>query len=216
MNNDIIKSAKNFLRKELKYEVTFENIASYLQKSGYVLVFYNPEKGNELIESLNLSEYSETVHAFTVKYKGTNAVFIDSNISTQDKLSSMLHEVAHIYLNHLGPDKIVVDDRLQEMQAETFAYEVLNYKRTPRLLYLVPCVTALLVLATATYAAYHQPYIPELISVPEPIAAETVYITQTGTKYHRSSCIYVKNKDCIEVVKEQAGNAYAPCLVCNP
>ena len=45
---------------------------------------------------------------------------------------------------------------------------------------------------------------------------ETVYITSSGKKYHRSGCQYLK-KSCIEIKKSDAiSKGYTPCSKCNP
>jgi len=45
---------------------------------------------------------------------------------------------------------------------------------------------------------------------------ETVYITSSGKKYHRSGCQYLK-KSCIEIKKSDAiSEGYTPCSKCNP
>ena len=44
---------------------------------------------------------------------------------------------------------------------------------------------------------------------------KTVYITQTGRKYHRSSCQYLKRSK-IPISLESAKQNYAPCSVCRP
>nr|DAT45845.1 MAG TPA: DNA methyl phosphotriester repair domain protein [Caudoviricetes sp.] len=44
----------------------------------------------------------------------------------------------------------------------------------------------------------------------------TVYITETGTKYHRWSCRYLKDS-CIEISLTNAtSRGYTACSVCNP
>lgn len=43
----------------------------------------------------------------------------------------------------------------------------------------------------------------------------TVYITKTGTKYHRSGCRYL-SKSKIAIKLENAKAAYSPCSVCRP
>lgn len=43
----------------------------------------------------------------------------------------------------------------------------------------------------------------------------TVYITKTGSKYHRSGCRYL-SKSKIPISLEDARGAYSPCSVCNP
>lgn len=44
---------------------------------------------------------------------------------------------------------------------------------------------------------------------------QTVYITRTGSKYHRSSCRYLKYSK-IPVSLEKAKQSYGPCSVCRP
>jgi len=45
---------------------------------------------------------------------------------------------------------------------------------------------------------------------------ETVYVTKTGSKYHRSSCHYLK-KSKIKTTKSKAKNSgYTACKVCKP
>lgn len=43
----------------------------------------------------------------------------------------------------------------------------------------------------------------------------TVYITRTGSKYHRAGCRYL-SKSMIPISLEEAAISYGPCSVCNP
>jgi endonuclease YncB( thermonuclease family) len=43
---------------------------------------------------------------------------------------------------------------------------------------------------------------------------ETVYVTKTGSKYHRAGCRYLKSS--IPMPLSQAAASYSPCSVCNP
>lgn len=46
--------------------------------------------------------------------------------------------------------------------------------------------------------------------------SETVYITETGSKYHRAGCSYLK-KSCISISLSNAkAQGYTPCSRCNP
>ena len=50
----------------------------------------------------------------------------------------------------------------------------------------------------------------------ENIHSVTVYITETGAKYHRSGCQYL-SKSCIPIDLEDAKDrGYTPCSKCNP
>ena len=45
--------------------------------------------------------------------------------------------------------------------------------------------------------------------------SRTVYVTRTGSKYHRSGCRYLR-KSKIAISLEEARRSYEPCSVCNP
>lgn len=53
------------------------------------------------------------------------------------------------------------------------------------------------------------------VSQPEADGAMTVYITKTGSKYHRAGCSYLK-KSATPIPLSQARLKYEPCSVCNP
>jgi micrococcal nuclease len=44
----------------------------------------------------------------------------------------------------------------------------------------------------------------------------TVYITSSGTKYHREGCIYLKDNKIAVRLSEAKRRGYTPCGVCNP
>jgi len=51
---------------------------------------------------------------------------------------------------------------------------------------------------------------------PETDKVEEVYITNTGKKYHRSNCRYLKESKIPISLKEAKSQGYEPCKVCNP
>ncbi len=46
-------------------------------------------------------------------------------------------------------------------------------------------------------------------------ADETVYVTKTGTKYHRAGCRHLA-KSAIPMALSEAASRYSPCSACNP
>lgn len=215
MKEDIIRLSETFLKKELKNDVGIDTLTAYLHRKGYPLIFYDPRKNNEVISSAGLSEYSKTVRAFTIKYKGTQAVFVDSTAPQSDKLSALLHEVAHIYLNHLDSNREAVDKRKQEMQAEAFVYAVFNrkpYKKTG-IFFLAVSAAALTLLITFSRSFFSGIALAD--SLPSQ-SSDEVFITEGGGTYHRKSCIYLKNKDCTALPKARIKGSLSPCGVCKP
>lgn len=229
-----------FVRKELRYEVTFYSVQEYLKRVGYQTAFHNSKNGDALIKTYNLSEYAKSVHAFTFKTNDCGIVFIDMSLPTEDKLYSLLHEAAHIYLNHLDNKNAIENTRLQEVEADTFAYEAITYSRKHSAFkegakLSAPLLVAFLAFAlvmlchntppafraaqasafkmqTVSYAGPAQTIDP----APKP-AAQTVYVARTGAKYHIAGCQYIRNKnDTTELSIEEAKRLYTPCKVCKP
>jgi hypothetical protein len=45
---------------------------------------------------------------------------------------------------------------------------------------------------------------------------QTVYITKTGKKYHRTNCRYLSRSKIPTSLKDAKANGYTACSVCNP
>lgn len=48
------------------------------------------------------------------------------------------------------------------------------------------------------------------------VSAQTVYITKSGTKYHKSGCNYLKSSKYPITLEEAIDRGYTPCSVCKP
>ena len=48
------------------------------------------------------------------------------------------------------------------------------------------------------------------------LSAQTVYITKSGTKYHKSDCRYLSQSKIAIDLKEALDRGYLPCSVCSP
>ena len=57
--------------------------------------------------------------------------------------------------------------------------------------------------------------VPEPSPPPKEEPSITVYVTKTGSKYHRKSCRYLR-KSCYAIDLEDAKASYSPCSVCQP
>ena len=228
MNN--IKKQAYKLRKTVNGKIDIPNLISYLKLYGYSTVFYNTLEGDEILRAYKLPKNVEK--AFT--YCGsTSIVFLNNNLSTQDNIYSLLHEIAHIVLKHIGTGNIgLLNKREIKNEAEVFAYEVIHYKsNTKQILLAIVLILASFIsgIAVSRISTPQPPETAETVSVSVhdnsvaevPVLSvdesnEFVYVTPTGKRYHRSDCRYVKNKNCTELNIEQAIKNYTPCKVCNP
>ena len=50
---------------------------------------------------------------------------------------------------------------------------------------------------------------------PKDPVKDTVYVTKTGKKYHRGTCLYLK-KSKVAISRKKAVKRYQPCKVCKP
>lgn len=126
MNNNVIKKAKKFLRRDLCGKVSVERIREILKGVGYVVIFHDADNNIEILNAINQREYAEKVRAFTFREDDLGMVFIKRDLSYENKLYSLLHETGHIILGHMETDEATENTRLQEMEAEAFAYGVLD------------------------------------------------------------------------------------------
>ncbi len=125
-SRSLYAQARQFARYELHYNVTKESLMQYLKKVDYKVIFYTKDKPHDMIKGYDLVDLSQSVKGFTFCENTDKFVFLRSDVAEDRGLYTLLHEVGHIALDHLGENHIPKHKRLEEMEAETFAYAVLN------------------------------------------------------------------------------------------
>lgn len=222
MKNPVIRAAQNFINKVLKGKTDINSITVYLQSIGYTVSLYENEEEDNLIEKYELDNRIKLVHAFTATEGNARFVYVNNSLSSENKRYAILHEASHIILGHLDSDDLVVDERLREMEAEAFAYTVLNPPKQRRTIPALLVTTVLMLVVnlipspsaiqTSTFSSSQAVNTPAFVEN----QIEYVYITLNGKKYHRENCFYKKGKECTMLSKKEALKNYEPCLVCNP
>lgn len=222
------RTVKKFL-KSVKYNVTFKNAENHLTTLGYSIVFFGIASGDAEIEKHGL-QYMTDEKAFT--YCGqSKLVFIDSSLHANDKLLVLLHEIGHILFGHLGKNKhLTRDDVKAEIEADAFAYAVLNHKKHLIKPLLITACTVL-ILGLTLFSSYNKTEVPQNNladdingtaetffqdeSIETSLSNEIVYITKTGNKFHRSTCSSLHSSS-IPLPRDKAEENYTPCKICNP
>jgi len=124
----IAPAAEEFMNSLLKLSIeAVEELA--FEKYGYTLEFFNIPGGDielsrkyECLRGMKLSGKD----GFTICYGDAKLILIDDEMHPEHKLQTLLHEMGHIILGHVGSGKInYLDRRLIEFEANAFAYEVL-------------------------------------------------------------------------------------------
>lgn len=218
MNKDTVRCAANKFIKKAKGKLDFSDIREYLRLIGYSIVFYNTPEGDIELSRYNLTEKAKNTNSFV--YVGVAKIlFINDNISKENKKYLLYHELGHIFLKHLTNDKISTHSEiLLDIEADAFAYRLIRFKKSvPVFPLLLCCITVILILSNIC-VKYNNDYVPisyeRIISAPAD--NDIVCVTPSGKKYHNPNCIYVQNKDCTKLTKAEAKKFLTPCLVCNP
>lgn len=213
-------TAKNRIIKLLRNDLSFENVEKVLNERGYSVVFFNTRSGDVEIDRYDLGSEKSTLMAFTY-LQTARIVFIDGTLSAEDKLYLALHELGHIILGHLDSDIFNRNKILLDIEADNFAYTVIHGKNKSPLYITVAAMLSLSLLFCATFIVKNN---DETTTAPlkatemynQTTEGETVYITTSGTKFHRTDCMYIKNKTLIELSRDEAYAKYVPCSACRP
>lgn len=217
--------------------LTFVNVEKELNNLGYIVVLFNTPKGDEEIARYKLEYKKQTLKAFTYT-KTVHIVFIDGSLHADDRLYLALHELGHIVLGHVGDGKLVTRNSvLIDIEADNFAYSIIkgnqkttytyvasaiiiialmftmhqNNAKTPTFVYESPQLSD-----TETISASAQPETVPLTETELETVSNIVYVTPSGTKFHKQDCRYIKNKKVTEYSRDEALHKYAPCSVCEP
>ena len=132
------REARTFLSQFHLRPFTVSDLEKALQAQGFSLVEYsrvsNGKEVTTLLTSLRLFDYAARQSAFTYQDPHLRIVFMLENLSQQEQMILLRHELGHILCRHLeqshatGPGSSV----LQEQEANEFASILLRYNRRCR------------------------------------------------------------------------------------
>lgn len=124
-NKEILRIAKK-VKKDLKGKTDFLSIEDYLEKEhNYTVVFYNTPNGDKLLRKYDLWEDAQDIQAFTY-LSCARLVFINGDVSAEDKRLLLCHELGHIALGHMDAKRLIRNKMLLEMEAEAFTNYLIN------------------------------------------------------------------------------------------
>lgn len=107
--------------------LSFNTLITLCGEKGYAVFSYS--QSQKLIAAMHLEEYTKN-KAFTWIAGDSKIIFFDDNLSHSERLFALAHELGHIYLEHtylgiLGIDSNQEVANKQEVEANTFAYQLL-------------------------------------------------------------------------------------------
>lgn len=221
-SREIKHKVKEFVKEYQLQELNAASLCLVMEQQGYTIVKYNHIENesdvSELVDALGLREMVERSKGFTYADLNFRAVFLHEDLSEKEKLMVLAHEEGHIYCGHLSSVPIIGRDVQEEYEANEFAHYLLHSslarrtmnrrKGNKRLTYAAAAAAAMLLLISA-FLVFRKSN--------RPVYAD-FYVTETGFKYHKRDCIFVKGKDNARPITESEyySGEYRPCGVCMP
>lgn len=203
-------------------QVSVKSLSDAIEKQGYTVIPFLAV-GNEsdvaaLIHALGLQAFVKTQRGFTYENDKYRLVFINEDLSEQEQLFVLAHELGHICCGHSSTANVIGKDVQQEHEVNEFAHYLLypsSWERFKQLLKRRKRAVAVLCVALAGVAVL----VAVLLAVNrEQTYYGNYYVTSTGNKYHVQSCKFVKNKTNIRRLTKDdiASGKYEACEMCLP
>ena len=236
MTNNLAKHiAHKTLIKHKHYLLNnYTDLRRIIESNQFTIIEYkkhtNTEPVSELIERLWVEKETQQNDSFLYINNNLKFVFINADISDEDKCSLLRHELGHI----CDPDLKNSNPQKSNIEREEFANEFSCHTKNPGfgfklyiliirkwrllvgLLMLIVCILGLSFIINSLIIKPTKS-VPTNTSIYEN-SDNIFYVTSAGKKYHRKHCIIIKYKNNLTEVKlhDAINDGYKPCMICNP
>ena len=190
----------------------------------------NSQPVSELIKRLGLENEIEKNNSFLYIKNNIKFVFINTDVSDEEKCALLRHELGHICDPEFKSRKV----SYSEIQKEEFANEFSLYTKSPPISFVIyvflakrwKLVVSLVALTACVLACLF--LVNTLTNSPSKSVSgdasnsagsdTTYYVTSSGEKYHKKHCIIIKYKNNLTKIKLNSAlnEGYKSCLICNP
>ena len=204
-----------------------------IEENRFTIIEYKKHSNSkpvaELINKLRIEQQIEQNNSFIYIKNNLKFVFINADISDEDKCSLLRHELGHICDPDLNNNSLQNSRIKREEFANEFSYYTKNSGillkicvfliRKRKLLAAIALIACLLGLTFIIDTLIIPPAKPVTGNISTCVTSDDkYYVTSAGKKYHRKHCIAIKYKNNLTEIKiTDAINAgYKPCMVCNP
>lgn len=235
VNNSPKHIAFKTLLKYRRYSLNnYGDLKSIIEAEQFTIIEYkkytNSALVSELIIRLRIEKEIGQNNCFLYISNNLRFVFINTDISDEDKCSLLRHELGHI----CDPDFKKSDAYYSKIKKEEFANEFSSYIKNPGIglkirlfiikkwgllagiVALMACVLGCIYIINTTTSPATKPV---TVGAPSRVNYHSIYyVTSAGKKYHRKSCIIIKYKNNLtEITLDDAvDSGYKPCMICNP
>ena len=225
---------KTLIKHKLYLLNNYTDLRRIIESNQFTIIEYknhtNSEPVSELIKRLRLEKETQQNDSFLYINNNLKFVFINADISDENKCSLLRHELGHI----CDPDFINTNPKNSRIKREEFANEFSCYIKNPSIIFkfylliikkwkllvgmmaLIACVLGLSVMIKSLIIQPARPVTGDASSYA--LSDSTYYVTSAGKKYHLKHCIIIKYKNNLAEIKlnDAVKAGYKPCRMCNP
>ncbi len=222
MSNAIKKITNQFIKQHSISVVNYSTLKDVAKRIGYTIIefnnIFNDKDVETVIQNLRLSEAVSQSRGFTYVSKDYRLIFINEDLSDDEKTLVLSHELGHIVCEHFTTTPIIGKDVKEEYEANEFSHYLLNQNASCNLKLTITKHKKTVVLVASSIVAILVIIVAGIAINKERSYYGDFYITNTGDKYHQAECIHVKNNNNIErLTKEQfESGEYESCGTCLP
>ena len=225
---------KTLIKHKLYLLNYYNDLKRIIESNQFTIIEYkkhtNQEHVCELIKRLGVENEIEQNDSFLYVKNNLKFLFINSEVSEEDKCSLLRHELGHIYDSDLKNDDINYSKIKKEEFANEFSFyiknpsigfklKVLVMKKWSLLVSIIMLIVCVLGLSFMVNSIIIKP--TKSVTTDATISENsnsTYYVTSAGKKYHRKHCVAIKYKNNLTEIKlyDAISNGYKPCMICNP
>jgi len=212
---------KAFIKKSGLTGTAYSELKKAADTLGYTVIEFNSHINDKdvdtVIHNLKLTDHIAKSKGFTYADSEYRLMFINEALNDEEKQLVIAHELGHIACEHFSKSPVIGNDVKEEHEANEFAHYLLkkrsgNSKKFSAT-YRRILISTIILLCLSVGAA-----ITYLLIQNQSIYKDGLYVTSTGKCYHRSECIFVKNKTNSEKLTKAdfESGIYSPCDICLP
>ena len=212
----------------------YTDLKHIIESNQFTIIEYKKHSNSEPVSELikRLGDANETQQSDSFLYINNNLkfVFINADISDEDKCSLLRHELGHI----CDPDLKNSNSQYSRIKREEFANEFSCYTKNPDIrlkiyVFLIKKWKLLVAIMSLIACLLGVAFIINTLIIPpaKPVTGDvstyansdsTYYVTSAGKKYHLKHCIIIKYKNNLTEIKlnDAIKKGYKPCMICNP
>lgn len=222
MNTDIKKQAKAFIKENKLISVDYPALKSAATDMGYTIIefnsIFNENDVETVIQNLSLGKSALKSRGFTYVSEEYRLVFVNEDLSNEEKLLVLSHELGHIVCNHFSSSPIIGNDVKEEHQANEFSHYLLKANGFRKIKTLMSVHRKAFIASVIMLCLIFGSLAGYFIIRNENVYTDNLYVTSTGQCYHKKECIFVKNKTNIQKLTKEdfEKGTYSPCDMCLP